>query len=111
MTQIDSYYEICKDEINTWLSNQSWWYTYSDVISAFIDRLKKAVIWEKDYLINFLKPKLQKDFEQYGLPYLESLAEHYVDNKLPFHNELMEKIINDNIDKMIEEVYRKLSSE
>lgn len=111
MSQIDSYYAFCKDEINTWLSNQIWLYSYYDVISAFIDPLKKAVIWEKEYLVNFLKPKLQKDFEQYGLPYLESLAEHYIDNKLPFYNDLVEKIINDNIDKIIQEVYQKLFSE
>lgn len=111
---IPNLYLLCKEEMNDWLLEQEWWTPYkyiSEITSIIINLLElaeKCAIWEKGYLYNVLKPKIKKEFETYGLPYLESLAEHYVDDHLPFQNELVEEIVNDNVKRIIDEIYERL---
>lgn len=110
---VSNLYKKCKGEINLWLGQQSWWLSISEIINQISKCITniacESYVWEKGYLYTILKPKLKKDLEMYGLPYIETLAEHYVDEHLPFQNELIDEIVNDNLKRMIDEIYEKLT--
>lgn len=114
--QIETIYEKCKDEIHAWLDTQSWWIppkTFSEITANILSMISSEVDWNDIYtkIYPVLLKKFKSDFKKYELPYLETLAEEYIDSKLPFEDALIDQLINDNVKKILDGIYDKVTEE
>jgi hypothetical protein len=110
------FYSVCKDEVNQWLNSKDTWISPINILSTAKEIFKFLIVvpstsieWEKQYLndsIPLIKNRWKEQFENYELPKLESLAEHYVNGILPFHSQLVDEIIDDNVKQIVDLVYQ-----
>jgi hypothetical protein len=110
---IEHAYNLCKDEIENWTQ----WNTvfvdfFTSLITYFVDISPYSSM---DEFIKTVEPRVRSTVETYiknkELPYLESLASNYIENKLPYESELVDKVVDEIVKQFLDQLAKKLFQE
>jgi hypothetical protein len=117
----NSLYQICKEEISSFVQKHidnlilKCKPKIIDTIVEMKENFDLALEWEEDFIkttiLPYVRSKLKESLEKDTLPYIESLADHYVDEILPFRSELLEKIVDDNLHHLIECLFQEIQKD